>query len=1117
MTTTDATGTVSRRPLHHDDVWVIPLPSDPQLSPDGTKVAYVTTVPDQDVDDYRSTIWLVDASGGSPRRLTVGPRDAAPRWSPDGRTLVFVGRRGDSDTAQLHLLALDGGEPVALTDRAAGVGEPVWSPDGRRIAFAGPVDLGGGKDGDPKVVSRLDAKSDGSGVRPDARDHLFVVDVPEDRTCAGRARQLTFGDSSASPPVWSPDGRRLAYSTARGPDRDLDIEAVVHVVAADGGDPEPLTPPGGVYQVTDWSPDGARLLLVGQPRLSAGGQQLYALDAGGGGLVELAPGLDRNVVPGGTGYPGARPRYRGEGDEVLFCVQEGGYVHVLAVPATGGTPVPIVAGERVVAGMSAAAGDVAFVAATTSSPGEVVVLDSTERTLTDLFRSALPHVEPYRPQRQTFAAPDGTPLEGWLLRRDDLEGPGPLLLDIHGGPHNAWRPVLDTAHLYHHTLVAEGWSILYLNPRSSDGYGEDFRTAAYGAWGAADEGDFWAALDEVVASGMADPARLAVTGYSYGGYMSCWLTARSDRFAAAVPGGCVSDLVSMSGTSDAGTHLAEIELGGSVIDRREPLVASSPLTYVSGVGTPTLLLHGEADDRCPIGQAEQWFAALRQQRVPVELVRYPGQSHLFILNGRPSHRVDYARRLTAWVTKHAAAKSTRKRGRAARRVHRFDLRQRLEDLIAIHEVPGASVAVVTSDEVVTAAAGVLNVADGVAATDDSLFQIGSITKVYTAALAMQFVDEGRVQLDSPVIEVLPELELGDPEVTKTVTLRHLLSHTSGIEGDHFPELGRGDDVVARFLASCAGLGQTHPLGATMSYCNTGFVIAGRVIEKLTGVTWDEALRTRILEPLGLDHSVSVPEDSLRFRSAIGHVDGHPAKRWSLTRAVGPAGLLCASAADVAGFARMHLDGGTGPDGTTVLSPESVAVMQEPQVAVPDPYSLGSHWGIGWILFDADGRRLVGHDGNTLGQSAYLRIVPDAGIALALLTNGGHAQDLFQDLARPLLEELAGVRMPRRPEPPAEPVEHELDLDRYVGVYERLGVRMEVGRRDGRLHMTATVTGPMATVTAKPVTHHELIAVRPDLFVTRPEGVRTWSPVVFYELEDGSQFLHHGVRATPKVS
>jgi dipeptidyl aminopeptidase/acylaminoacyl peptidase/CubicO group peptidase (beta-lactamase class C family) len=1115
MTTIDPTGTASR-PLHHDDVWVIPLPSDPQLSPNGTKVAYVTTIPDQDADDYRSTIWLVDASGGSPRRLTAGPRDAAPRWSPDGRTLAFVGCRGDSDAAQLHLLALAGGEPVALTDRAAGVGEPVWSPDGGRIAFAGPVDLGGGDEHTPKVVSRLDAKADGSGVRPDARSHLFVVEVPEDPTSACRARQLTFGDSSASSPVWSPDGRRLAYSTARGPDRDLDVEAVVHIVDVHGGTPEPVSPPGGVYQVTDWSPDGARLLLVGQPRLSAGGQQLYALDVGGGELVELAPGLDRNVVPGGTGYPGARPRYRDEGDEVLFCVQEGGYVHVLAVPSTGGTPVPIVDGERVVAGMSAAAGNVAFVAATTSSPGEVCILASTERTLTDLFRSALPDVEPHRPQRQAFTAPDGTPLEGWILRRDDVDVPGPLLLDIHGGPHNAWRPVLDTAHLYHQTLVSEGWSILYLNPRSSDGYGDDFRTASHGAWGTADECDFLAALDDVVASGIADPARLAVTGYSYGGYMSCWLTARSDRFAAAVPGGCVSDLLSMSGTSDAGPHLAEIELGGSVIDGREPLLASSPLTYVSGVATPTLLLHGEADDRCPIEQAEQWFAALRQRRVPVELVRYPGQSHLFILNGRPSHRVDYARRLTAWVTEHTAV-ADRQRPRAARRLQAADLRQRLEELIDVHDVPGASIAVLTGSEVISAAAGVLNTAAGVAATDDSLFQIGSITKVYTAALAMKLVDEGRVQLDSPVIEVLPELELADPEVTKTVTLRHLLSHTSGIEGDHFPELGRGDDAVARFVATCAGLGQTHALGATMSYCNSGFVIAGRVIEQLTGVMWDEALRTRILEPLGLDHSVSLLEDSLRFRSAIGHVDGRPVKRWSLTRAVGPAGLVCASATDVAGFARMHLDGGRSPDGAAVLSPESVAVMQEPQVAVPDPYTLGSHWGIGWILFDAGGRRLIGHDGNTLGQSAYLRIVPDAGIAIALLTNGGHAQDLFQDMAPPLLEELAGVRMPRGPEPPAEPVEPELDLDRYVGVYERLGVRMEVGRRDGRLHMTATVTGPMATVTAKPVTHHELIAVRPDLFVTRPEGVRTWSPVVFYELEDGSQFLHHGVRATPKIS
>jgi CubicO group peptidase (beta-lactamase class C family) len=448
-----------------------------------------------------------------------------------------------------------------------------------------------------------------------------------------------------------------------------------------------------------------------------------------------------------------------------------------------------------------------------------------------------------------------------------------------------------------------------------------------------------------------------------------------------------------------------------------------------------------------------------------------------------------------------------------------ELRGRLAELIARHGVPGASLAVLAGGQVATAAAGVLNVATDVAATDDALFQIGSITKVYTASLVMQLVEEGRVQLDAPVVTYLPELKLADAEVAEAVTLRHLLTHTSGIEGDHFPDLGRGDDVVKRYVASCAKLGQTHPLGATMSYCNSGFVIAGRVIEKLTGQIWDDALASRLIRPLDLGHSVTLPEEVLRFRGAIGHVerDGQVEQvpTWGLPRSCGPAGLICATAADVVAFARMHLDAGRAAGGEQVLSRESVTAMQDAQVAVPDPYTFGSHWGLGWMLFDCDGRRVYGHDGGTLGQSAFLRVVPDADVAVALLANGGHTVDLFDDLVRPLLDELAGFTLPIRLEPPAVAVDGA--LERYVGVYERLGNRIEIELRDGRLVGRLIVTGPLAEMTLEPVTEIDLVAVRTDVFVTRQQGTRAWTPVLFYRLDDGSSYVHLAGRATPKVS
>jgi dipeptidyl aminopeptidase/acylaminoacyl peptidase len=216
---------------------------------------------------------------------------------------------------------------------------------------------------------------------------------------------------------------------------------------------------------------------------------------------------------------------------------------------------------------------------------------------------------------------------------------------VHGGPHNAWGPALDDWHLHHHTLAGAGWNVLTINSRGSDGYGEDFFRAVVGGWGTADEGDFIAAVETLVAEGVADPARLVVTGYSYGGVMSAWLSARTDVFAAAIPGGLACDMGSFVGTSDMGHHMERLEVGPDAD-------ATSALTFVDGVRAPTLILQGEADHRCPVEQAEQWFHALRARGVEVRMVRYPGASHVFPLAGRPSHRVDYSERVHAWAVEH---------------------------------------------------------------------------------------------------------------------------------------------------------------------------------------------------------------------------------------------------------------------------------------------------------------------------------------------------------------------------------------------------------------------------------------------------------------------------------
>ncbi|MFG1679263.1 S9 family peptidase [Nonomuraea sp. NPDC049269] len=620
-----------------DDLYRIAVPSDPRLRPDGGAVAYTLTTADRDSDENRAEIWLA-VPGAEPRRLAAG---STPRWSPDGRLLAFL--RPVGGCAQIHLLPMEGGEPRLLTSAPLGAGVPVWSPDGARIAYGGPH--GELDPNAPVVADTLEYKADGTGLLRGLTTHLFVADV-----ATGETVQVTEGGFHAGEPSWSPDGRRLAFVASMAPDRDLVVESAVYAVDATGpapGKPERLTEPGVICVGAWWHGDGDRSLESDGGRNGGGGRdrlmvaglrevightRLYALRPGG--LDEVVTGLDRNVMIGAPGYPGAVPALLG--DDLLFCARDQGRTHLYRLPAGEGPVEKIVDGDFTVSGMSAAAGRVAWIASSPTSAGDVY-LDGEPLT-----QHTLPDVDLFTPRPRTFTAPDGTTIEGFVLRDETRTGPGPLLLDVHGGPHNAWSPAFDGAHLYHQRLAADGWTVLLVNPRASDGYGEDFYTATVGAWGLADEQDFLAAVDDLVADGVADPDRLAVAGYSYGGYMACWLSTRTDRFKAAIPGGCVSDLASMAGTSDLGSLIKAYECRGD-------LQAQSPIAQVARVTTPTLLLHGDADDRCPVGQAEQWFAALREQGVPVRLVRYPNAAHLFLLNGRPSHRYDLNERIITWL------------------------------------------------------------------------------------------------------------------------------------------------------------------------------------------------------------------------------------------------------------------------------------------------------------------------------------------------------------------------------------------------------------------------------------------------------------------------------------
>jgi dipeptidyl aminopeptidase/acylaminoacyl peptidase/CubicO group peptidase (beta-lactamase class C family) len=1095
-----------------DDLLALALPAEPALAPDGAHVAYVLRTQDAAADRTVTELWVVPTGGGSARRLTAGPADTTPVWSPDGTRLAFL-RDG-----RLTLLPMAGGEARVLPGLPQPAGAPAWSPDGTRLVFTAAAD-----DSTPAlaplVADHLDYQADGAGLRGPARKQVHVLDLG-----TSECRVLTDGPHDAGVPVWSPDGSEVAFVRSVGDDSDLRFRAAVHLLAVDDRDAAPrvVGPAGGVARTAGFTADGAALLVVGWPADPVGHARLLRIPLDGAEPVDLAETLNRNVMPGGMAYPGGLPR---EHDgRVLFCVREQGCTHLWSVAADGTDPRPVLDGAgRVVDGLSVRPGLAAVVLSTPDSFGEIAVVDlasGDERVLTG-HGGTVTDVELFPRDERSFPISDGSTVQAWLIRDGDAPGPRPLLLDVHGGPHNAWNGAADEVHLYHQELARRGWVVLLVNPRGSDGYGEAFYDGVNGAWGVADAADLLEPIDALVAEGVADPARLAVTGYSYGGFMTCWLTGHDDRFMAAVAGGTVSDLVSMAGTCDDGQLLSAYELGGPPWQDPKRYADMSPLTRVGDVRTPTLLLHGADDLTCPAGQAQQWHTALRQRGVPTRLVLYPGASHVFILAGPPSQRIDYNRRVVDWLEQH-----TRRGGRKPIDVAHWQ--QRLARLAERHGVPGAQLGILrmstdpqVPDEQVEVVAGVLDTGSGHPVTADALFQIGSVTKVWTATAIMQLAEEGRLSLDTPVAELLPGWQLADPGVAARVTVRHLLTHTSGIDGDVFTDTGRGDDCLKLYVGLLAGQTQNHPLGATWSYCNAGYSVLGRILEEVTGRTWDEVMKERLITPLGLAATATLPEDVLLHPAAGGHVEHEgevtAAPVWHLPRSVGPAGLISANAADVLAFARLHLAGGRTAGGEQLLGAESTAAMAEHQADLPDKLSLGDSWGLGWIRFGWDGHRLIGHDGNTIGHAAFLRLLPEQGLAVTLLTNKESARDLYQDLFAEVFAELAGVTMPAPIKAPDQPAE--VDITPYVGTYERASVRIEVLAGDGAEgpRMRTTLTGPLAALVPDPVEVQPLVPVGPGLFLTTPAQRTTWYPVTFYELESGERYVHFGARATPRVS
>ncbi|MGO9177670.1 MAG: serine hydrolase domain-containing protein [Candidatus Limnocylindrales bacterium] len=447
----------------------------------------------------------------------------------------------------------------------------------------------------------------------------------------------------------------------------------------------------------------------------------------------------------------------------------------------------------------------------------------------------------------------------------------------------------------------------------------------------------------------------------------------------------------------------------------------------------------------------------------------------------------------------------------------------VSQLLAEYRIPSAQIGVLEDGALTELAVGVRDVRTGEPATTETIYQLGSMSKTWTALAFMQLVDEGKVALDEPVRAYLPGFRVSDLAVSARVTPRQLLNHTNGIE-EAYGEPGEGDDVYERMVANIVDAPQVFPLGETHGYSAAlGYAILARIMEVIDARRWDAIMQERLFGPLGLASTSSRREDVDAARAAAGHLlrslDQGPVVSpiASLPRAYGPGGNLSSSVRDVSTMAHVFLDEGRALDRTRIVSPEGVREMMRSGVPIPDPYMVGHWWGLGLVVCEWGGETVYAHDGSTIGQNARLRILPDRDLAVAMLTNGGPRESFYRKAFDAVLAEFGTLTVPELPIP--DPTLH-LDLSRYVGAYERPGVRYEVRATGGNLELTFVRDPWQARVVGKPErTTYELLPIsETHLLVPSHDPLEDPQTVAIYDFQNGAaRYLHTNCRVFPRAS
>jgi dipeptidyl aminopeptidase/acylaminoacyl peptidase len=590
---------------------------------------------------------MQDLPTGEKRQLTFQGNNSLPRWSHYSYKLGFLSDRNGG--ASIMAMPFAGGEAVEITRHEGPISEYAWSVDGRKIVYAALYDPENPDEAKPdpkaapkpRVTKRRDFQQDMRGWLNDKRFQLWVVDVE-----TKERRRITNEPCDVTDPAWAPGDTRVVAKLLSL----AGIQNQLGLIDVERGEISRIGEPGGMAGTWCWSPDKADILVAGEERLTFQ-PELYLYNVASGQMrivTENLPCYPEMGFP--TFAPPPRPFWRA-GAVALFHGYERARSGIYTVNTNTGDIEKLISWDAIHSGFHVDGEGTTAVQSASSFAmnGELAVIDlrgRTSRLATDLNGAQLAETPPARWERFELERA-GHVVEAFLLFPHDA-APGtrlPLVIDIHGGPAGFYGPQLD---LVQQSLAGAGYAVLLVNPRGSTTYGREFATANVADWAGEDYADLLAALDLAAARDDIDADRLGVYGYSYGGLMASWAIGHTDRFKAAVIGAPVIDLVSMYGTSDIGAGLLPHYLGANPVSDSARYRASSPLSFLHNTKTPSLILTGEADARCPIGQSEQLFTALLDAGVETEFARYPGEGHIFPWAGHPDHRVDFANRIIAW-------------------------------------------------------------------------------------------------------------------------------------------------------------------------------------------------------------------------------------------------------------------------------------------------------------------------------------------------------------------------------------------------------------------------------------------------------------------------------------